>query len=99
MTWRANEEDYDETVAQVTLRVQRGMRRVLEGNESEKSRQESVTLGVVPQCSNPLAQIWVHVANVTVKVFKSPPRLDPPPPPATLGPSRPPVIPSATENQ
>jgi hypothetical protein len=43
MTWRTDEEDYDERVAQVTLRVLEGMRRVLEGNESERSRQESVT--------------------------------------------------------
>ena len=43
MTWKANEEDYDEKVAQVTLRVLKGMRRVLEGDESERTRRESVT--------------------------------------------------------
>lgn len=43
MTWKTNEEDFDETVAKVTLHVLKGMRRVLEGDESERLRQESVT--------------------------------------------------------
>jgi hypothetical protein len=43
MTWRASEEDYDETVGEVTLRVLRGMKRVPEGDGIGRSRQEYVT--------------------------------------------------------
>jgi hypothetical protein len=43
MTWETNGEDYVETVVEVTLRVLKGMERVLEGDESERRRQESVT--------------------------------------------------------
>lgn len=43
MTWKKNEEEYDETVGQGTGRVQKGMGRVLGGYESERSRRESVT--------------------------------------------------------
>jgi hypothetical protein len=38
MTWKTNEEDYDEGVVQVILHVLKGMRRVLEGDGSERRR-------------------------------------------------------------
>ena len=67
MTWTKNAEGYDETVAQATRRALRGMRRVLEGDESERSRQESVTWPIGSQCPGPLAQIrftWLIVYKV-----------------------------------